>query len=115
MTRYGITAGRLLTAAVLGASAVIVLAAPALWHETATLFERGVLALWLIGAIASFISLSGLRPGRAPLRWLARPRDRPAAGRPGGRPGPVGALAMGVNGRCRRQRRTVAVAGRESS
>ncbi|MEQ8345456.1 MAG: hypothetical protein RIB84_05290 [Sneathiellaceae bacterium] len=73
MTRYGITAGRLLTAAVLGASAVIVLAAPALWHETATLFERGVLALWLIGAIASFISLSGLRPGRAPLRWLARP------------------------------------------
>lgn len=73
MRRFGITPGHLLTAAVLGASAVIVLAAPALWQEAANLFQRGILALWLIGAIACFISLSGLQPGRAPLRWLARP------------------------------------------
>ncbi|MFC3230886.1 hypothetical protein ACFOGJ_26815 [Marinibaculum pumilum] len=69
----GAGAGRLLAAAVMGGSAVIVLAAPNLWRDDAALAERGILALWLIGAIACFIYLTGHRPRRQPLRWLARP------------------------------------------
>lgn len=73
----GIPVGRLLAATVLGASAVIVLATPAMWHESAPLAERLVLALWLIGAVASFIYVIGHRPRRQPLRWLARPQVGP--------------------------------------
>ena len=50
----GASAGRLIAAAVMGGSAVIVLAAPNLWRDDAALAERGILALWLIGAIACF-------------------------------------------------------------
>ena len=73
MDRYRATAGRLIAAGVLGGSAVIVLATPQLWDDGAALQDRGILALWLIGATACFIYLAGLRPRRQPMRWLARP------------------------------------------
>lgn len=69
--------GRLLAAAILGASAVVVIATPQLWHEAAPPHERAILGVWLIGAIASFIYAVGHRPRRAPLRWLARPAVGP--------------------------------------
>ena len=68
-----IAIGRLLAAAILGASAVVVIASPQLWHEAAPLRDRTILAIWLIGAIASFIYAVGHRPRRVPLRWLTRP------------------------------------------
>jgi len=63
---------RLVVALVLAASAAVMLTTPALWHEDAPLRDRILLAIWLIGAIASFIYVIGHRPQRIPLRWLVR-------------------------------------------